>query len=619
MEDRIREKLSLLPDKPGVYLMLDDKNNVIYVGKAKILKNRVRQYFQKNIKGSKTMAMVENINDFNYIITDTEIEALILECNMIKEKKPKYNILLRDDKSYPYIKVTINESFPRLMKTRKILKDGSKYYGPYTDIWALNETIDYLKKIYPIRNCNKNIKKLIEKRERPCLNYHIKKCLGPCTGKLNKEKYNEMIREIILFLEGKEGQLLKNLKEKMDVSAREQNFEQAIKYRDKLMALKTILEKQKITNTEEIDQDVIAVAKDEYNTIIQVFFIRKGKLIERKNYDLDNNKDESIKEIIESFIKQYYSGLNFIPKEILIEEELDDISILMEWLTDKKGQKVSIKQPKKGQKKRVLNMVKENAKNQLNVKRETIKKKESMNHNILGKLKELIGLDDIPNRIEAFDISNIQGVESVGSMVVFEGIKPNNKEYRRFKIKTVEGPDDYKSIEEIIMRRFKRGLKESREILNNNLDIENKNFINFPDIILIDGGKGQVNIVKKVLYDLGIDIPICGMVKDDKHRTRAIIINNIEYDMKDNLELRHFITRVQDEVHRFAINYHRSLLKNKSFESKLDKIKGIGKIKRRNLLTKFKSIDDIKNASIEDLIKVDGVNKKDAENLKKNL
>lgn len=620
---RIQELLEKLPKSPGVYLMKNAKDQIIYVGKAINLRSRVRQYFQSpRNQPPKVQAMVPNIHHFEYIVTDSEIEALILENNLIKENKPKYNVLLRDDKTYPYIKVTVQEEFPRLLKTRKIRKDGAKYFGPYTNVWALNETLNILRSLYPIRQCNKDVNKLIERKVRPCLNYHIKKCIGPCTGRVNKEAYREMIQEILLFLEGREDELIKEIEEKMQQAAMALDFERAAKYRDQVEALREVLQRQKVVSTKEYDQDVIAMAKRDTKSSVQVFFIRKGKLVQRENFILENDVEEKEEEILSSFTKQFYSGMNFIPKEVLIETDFEEREIIESWLSSRKGEKVTLQVPKIGEKKKLITMVKENAKLFLDQKVEVEKKKEEKVDQVLFGLKGVLELEGIPHRIEAYDISNIQGVESVGSMVVFTDTKPDRKEYRRFKIKKVKGPDDYKSMEEVLERRFRRGLQEIQELqqLQDFTEVETLGkFATFPELILIDGGKGQVSIVERVLIRLGINIPVAGMVKDDKHRTRGLVYQGREIPLDKGSPLMLFITQVQEEVHRFAITHHRSLMRKHQEKSALDDVPGIGKVKKMALFNHFKTLENIRKASREELLSVDRVTKKDVENIQKHL
>lgn len=613
---QIKQKLKVLPDKPGVYIMMDKNHEIIYVGKAISLRNRVRQYFQSSRnQAPKVRAMVANISNFEYIITDTELEALILECNLIKENRPKYNVLLRDDKTYPYIKITLNEDYPRLIKTRRVIKDKAKYFGPYTNIGALNETIEIIHNIYPIRKCNNNIERMISNKERPCLNNHIEKCIGPCTGKINKEEYMNMVHEIIMILDGKEDELVKKIEGAMKEAAAKMEFEKAAKYRDQIMALDSIVEKQKIVSIRGEDQDIIAMAQGEKNSWVQVFFIRKGKIISREHFVLKNTKDDNSQYIISSFIKQFYSDSTFIPKEILIEEDIDDLKILEEWLSSKRGNKVTIRVPQRGTKKQLLEMVKKNATITME-ESITIKQLEKERRgDTLKELGDLLHLEEVPQRIECFDISNIQGVESVGSMVVFEGGRPKKSDYRRFKIRGVEGPDDYASIEEIISRRFKRGLEETQNIIDQAIELKEGRFAIFPDLIMIDGGLGQVNSVKKVLTHLELSIPVCGIVKDEKHRTRALIYEGNEISVKKTTNLFRLISKIQEEAHRFAINYHRSLRQKSGLHSVLEDIPGVGEVRRKALMIHFKTIDRIKNAREEELLEVEGINQKVANNI----
>lgn len=613
----IKEQLRLLPDKPGVYLMKDRENEIIYVGKAISLKNRVRQYFQslKN-QPPKVRAMVANIRSFEYIVTDSELEALILECNLIKENRPKYNILLRDDKTYPYIKVTIKEDYPRIIKTRNFKKDGSRYFGPYSNVSALNETMEAIHQLFPIRTCKRNIKNSIEKKERPCLNYHIGKCVGPCTGRVDPQDYMEMIREIIMFLSGREDELIKKMEMEMKKAAQNLNYEKAALYRDQLIALENIVEKQKIVSSHDIDQDIIAAAKDSGESCVQVFHIRAGKVVQRHQYFLSiNNEDVAIGHILSSFVKQFYNNMTFIPKEILVEEDLEDNELIQSWLSDKRGNKVTIRKPKIGEKKQLMDMVKKNATLMMEERREIKIRKKEQKARIMNELQEKLNLEEMPYRIEAFDISNIQGVESVGSMVVFEDGKPINKDYRRFKIKSIDGANDYGSLEEIISRRFKRGLTETRQLIEGKLTLSEGRFSKFPDLIMVDGGLGQVNIVERTLLALNIDIPVCGMVKDNKHRTRDIIYRGEELGLEKSSSLLHFVARIQDEVHRFAISYHRSLRRETALSSILEDIPGIGTKRRIALMQHFKGIDRIKKATKRELMEVKALNKANVESI----
>lgn len=615
----IDEKLKRLPEKPGVYIMKDNSDEIIYVGKAISLKNRVRQYFQSGKNNPpKVNAMIRNIHDFEYIIVDNEVEALILEANLIKKHKPKYNILLRDDKQYPYIKVTVNEKYPRVIKTRQVLKDGAKYFGPYPSAYAVNDAIDILRNLYPLRTCNRNLDGKRDSR-RPCLNFYMDRCMGPCQGEdVDDEKYMEMVNEILQFLNGREDKVENTMKTKMIEASENLEFETAAKYRDQINSLKLLNEKQKIVSTTNlVDQDVIGMARGIEEVCVQIFFIRSGKIIGREHFILQDTFEEEKSEIISSFIKQFYIGSAYVPREILIEEEIGDVDIITKWLGDKKGSKVSISTPKRGEKVKLIEMVKKNAIDMLNQYGDKFLKQYRENQRVLEELKNVIGLEGDLNRIEAFDISNISGAQSVGSMVVFEKGEAKKSDYRRFKIRSVQTPDDYGSMEEILRRRFKRGLEE-RELLKEN-KIEVKGFSSFPDLIMMDGGKGQVNVALRVLYDFNIDIPVCGLVKDEFHKTRGIIYNNKEIKLAQNTSSFRLIYKIQEEAHRFAISYHRSLRTKDMFKSELDDIKGVGPKRKVELLKYFKSIDKIKNASIEELSEVKGMNKTVAEELYNNF
>ena len=592
-----QEQLKLLPEEPGVYLMKNKNGKIIYVGKAISLKNRVRQYFQSSKNhSSKVKSMVSNIASFEYIITDSELEALILECNLIKQYRPKYNVLLRDDKTYPYIKVTVNEDYPRVMKVRKVLKDKAKYFGPYTNVGAVNDTLEVIRNIYPIRNCNVDIAKAIQNNARPCLNHHIKKCVGPCTGNVSKEDYRKMIDEIIMFLSGKEESLIEILKEKMNKCAMEFNFEEAAIYRDKIKNLEEIMEKQKIdASSSDVHQDLIALARTEEEACVQVFFVRHGKIIGREHFILEGVEGSSSPSILGSFVKQFYMEQEYIPKEIIIDEEIEDNYILEEWLSDKRGNKVTIRVPQKGEKKNLIEMVRKNAMEYLNKFSYLNKQKYEKSIGALTQLTELLELETVPKRIEAYDISNIQGVDSIGTMVVFSDGKKDRKEYRRYKIKTIVGPDDYGSMAEIVGRRIKHG--------------------NLPDLILLDGGKGQVSAVQKVLNDNNLQIPLWGMFKDDKHRTKGLVNKEREIVLDKTTNLYRFVASIQEEVHNYAITYHRSLRKKSLTKSILDDIPGIGETRKKNLLNHFKSIEDIKSATFEELLEVESINKLAAENI----
>lgn len=593
----IKEHLKKLPAEPGVYLMKDKFDNIIYVGKAVSLKNRVRQYFQSSKNHtSKVKSMVKSIAKFEYIITDSELEALILECNLIKQYRPKYNVLLRDDKTYPYIKVTINEEYPRVLKVRKILKDKAKYFGPYTNITSVNDTLEIIRDIYPIRTCNIDIEKAIKNNVRPCLNFHIKKCIGPCTGNNFKEDYNKMIDEIILFLSGKEDKLIELLKDKMNKCAIDFNFEDAAMYRDKIKSLEDMIQKQKIDATSlDLNQDIIAMATTDNEACVQIFFVRNGKIVGREHFILEGVMDNSKSSILSSFIKQFYMEQEYIPKEIIIEYDIEDRFIIEEWLSSKKGQRVSMTVPLKGDKKNLVDMVYKNAVEYLEKFSDTNKRKYEKSIGALEELKNILSLEKIPKRIESFDISNIQGVDSIGSMIVLTNGKKDKKEYRRYKIKTVIGSNDYDSMAEIVERRLKYG--------------------NFPDLILLDGGKGQVSSVKKVLDKYNVEIPLWGMYKDDKHKTKGLISQEKEIKLDKTTNLYRFVASIQEEVHKYAISYHRSLRNKSLTKSILDDIQGIGEKRKKALLNHFKDIEAIKKATINEILEVEGMNKYSSESV----
>ncbi|KXA10003.1 excinuclease ABC, C subunit [Clostridium perfringens] len=611
-----QHQLKILPDKPGVYIMKNSLGEVIYVGKAKVLKNRVRQYFQNSKNHSeKVRAMVKNIAEFEYIVTDSEMEALILECNLIKKYSPRYNIALKDDKFYPFIKITTNEDFPRVYVTRNFAKDGNRYFGPYTNGTAVYEVMGLIKKLFPLRTCKKAI---VEGGEptRACLNYHINLCKAPCAGYISKAEYWEMIDEIINILNGTDTSIIKNLKLEMEKAAEELEFEKAAKIRDRILAIELISEKQKMFTVKEGDEDFIDLYTDEKDGCAQVFFVREGKVTGREHFMIENISDDPVKEVISSFIASFYGGTAQIPKTIYVPEEIEDQELIEKFLTEKRGSKVWIKVPKKGDKKNLLDMVRNNAKIMLDQFKEKMVEEKELNKSALTELADVLGLDSLPARIEAYDISNIQGVDSVGTMVVFENGKAKNSDYRRFKIKSVKGPNDYESMREILSRRFSHGLEEVNKIKERNLEYSKGKFCIFPDLIMMDGGKGQVNIALEVLKDFGIEIPVCGLVKDDKHRTRGIIFNNEEILIRRGSGLMNLITRVQDEVHRYAITYHRSLRDKRTLHSILEDIPRIGEKRRRNLLMKFGSIDNIKKASMEELLDTPGIDKRAAESIK---
>lgn len=611
-----QHQLKILPDKPGVYIMKNSLGEVIYVGKAKILKNRVRQYFQNSKNHSeKVRAMVKNIAEFEYIVTDSEMEALILECNLIKKYSPRYNIALKDDKFYPFIKITTNEDFPRVYVTRNFAKDGNRYFGPYTNGTAVYEVMGLIKKLFPLRTCKKAI---VEGGEptRACLNYHINLCKAPCAGYISKAEYWEMIDEIINILNGTDTSIIKKLKLEMEKAAEELEFEKAAKIRDRILAIELISEKQKMFTAKEGDEDFIDLYTDEKDGCAQVFFVREGKVTGREHFMIENISDDPVKEVISSFIASFYGGTAQIPKTIYVPEEIEDQELIEKFLTEKRGSKVWIKVPKKGDKKNLLDMVRNNAKIMLDQFKEKMVEEKELNKSALTELADVLGLDSLPARIEAYDISNIQGVDSVGTMVVFENGKAKNSDYRRFKIKSVKGPNDYESMREILSRRFSHGLEEVNKIKERNLEYSKGKFCIFPDLIMMDGGKGQVNIALEVLKDFGIEIPVCGLVKDHKHRTRGIILNNEEILIRRGSGLMNLITRVQDEVHRYAITYHRSLRDKRTLHSILEDIPRIGEKRRRNLLMKFGNIDNIKKASMEELLDTPGIDKRAAESIK---
>lgn len=606
----LRERLDQLPDKPGVYIMKNELDEIIYVGKAKSLRKRVRQYFGSYGKSSKKVAsMVSKIHDFEYIIVENEVESLVLESNLIKDNLPKYNILLRDDKQYPYIKVKVNERFPRVMKTRRILKDGAKYFGPYPDVFAVNESIETFERLYPLRTCNLNLENVEEKNYRPCLNYYIGKCIGPCIGNVKDEDYNLMVDEVLSFLSSSDNKLIDKLHEKMMDYSRNLDYENAADIRDRIKNLEYLKERQLISDPEaRDDKDIIALAKGIDEVLIQIFFFRNGKIIGREHYMIRDYYNDSYEEIFSSFLKQFYIGASYIPKEIIIEEKPMDIKVLEDWLSEKRGNKVTISVPIKGDKKELIRMVKRNALDMIEKYGDKYKKRAESNRLALEEIKDLIGLSRRPRRIEAYDISNISGVESVGSMVVFEDGDAKKSDYRKFRIKSVIGPDDYSSLKEVIERRFRRGVEEKKED-------KNSSFSNFPDLIMMDGGKGQVNAAKEILDKLKLNIEICGLVKDDFHRTRGIIYNNEEFNVDLNSRAYKMIYKIQEEAHRFAINYHRNLRSKTMFKSELDDIKLIGPKRKENLLKHFKSIDKIKKASIQELMEVESMNEKSAESL----
>lgn len=607
-------QLKVLPDRPGVYLMKNSLGEIIYVGKAKILKNRVRQYFQSSRNHSeKVKAMVSHISEFEYIVTDSEMEALILECNLIKKYRPHYNILLKDDKRYPFLKITVNEDFPRIIYARIVARDGAKYFGPYISSSSVYETMEIIKKIFPIRTCRFSIKEN-GKRTRPCLNYYIGLCKAPCGGHISKEKYRDIVNGVIDFLSGKNKDIIKNLENEMNSASENLEFEKAAELRDKIFAVKKVIEKQKITTVGFENEDFINIYSDGKDSCLQVFFLRSGKIIGREHFIVENTVDLPKGEIIANFIKEFYGGTAYIGKTIYVPE-VDDVHLLEDWLGMKKGSRVYIKTPVRGEKKATLDLVGKNAETTLkNFKLKFIQDKKLYDTS-LEELSQILELDDIPHRIEAYDISNIQGVDSVGSMVVFENGRPKNSDYRRFKINTVVGANDYDSMREIIKRRFQHGLEEIEKIKEKNLELSAGKFCIFPDLILMDGGKGQVNVALQVLKELDIDIPVCGMVKDDRHRTRGLIYYNQEVTIGYRPNLLKLIARIQDEVHRFAITYHRSLRNKRVLHSVLEDIPNVGTTRRKQLLKKFGSIENIEKASLEELAATPSIDSRTAKSI----
>ena len=610
----IEEELKKLPSQPGVYLMHNAKDEIIYVGKAVNLKNRVRQYFQSSRnKTAKIERMVSHIARFEYIVTDSELEALVLECNLIKEHRPRYNTMLKDDKTYPYIKVTVQEEFPRVLFSRDMKKDKSRYFGPYTSAGAVKDTIELIHKLYRIRTCRRSLPKDIGK-ERPCLNYHIHQCSAPCQGYISKEEYGENVNEALDFLGGKYDLILNRLQEKMMAASDAMDFEKAIEYRDLLESVKKVAQKQKITASEEEDRDIIAMSRDMEDVVVQVFFVREGKLIGREHFHLRAELEEDKSQILTSFVKQFYAGTPFVPRELWTQAPLNDEEVIGQWLSAKKGQKVRLTVPKKGDKERLIELAERNAALVLTQDRERIKRDEMRTTGAVKELEELLGLSGI-SRMEAFDISNISGFDSVGSMVVYEQGRPKRNDYRKFRIKWVKGPDDYASMKEVLLRRFSHGMEEAKLMKEKGVDKELGSFTRFPDLIMMDGGRGQVNIALEVLKELDLHIPVCGMVKDDNHRTRGLYYQNKEIPIDRRSEGFKLITRIQDEAHRFAIEYHRSLRSKGQVRSVLDDIEGIGDTRRKALLKRFKSVEGIREAQVEELQSVPGMNRKAAESV----
>ncbi|MEF9939552.1 MAG: excinuclease ABC subunit UvrC [Clostridium sp.] len=603
----IEEELKKLPAQPGVYIMHDIKDEIIYVGKAISLKNRVRQYFQSSRnKTSKIEQMVSRIARFEYIVTDSELEALVLECNLIKEHRPKYNTMLKDDKTYPYIQVTVSEDYPRILFSRIMKKNGNRYFGPFTSAGAVKDTIDLIHKLYRIRTCNRRLPQDIGK-DRPCLYYHIKQCDAPCQGYVSKEEYGQLVKQALDFLNGKYEPVIHFLADKMTAASDAMDFEQAIEYRELLTSVRKIAQKQKITSQSMDDRDIIAMAKDDRDAVVQVFFVRDGRLIGREHFHLNISLAEDDSQILNSFVKQFYAGTPFIPHEIWIQEELEDEEIISRFLTSKRGGKVKLVVPKKGSKEQLVELAEKNAQMVLSQDKEKIKREELKTIGAMNQVGEWLNLGGI-RRVEAYDISNISGFESVGSMIVYEDGRPRRNDYRKFRIKTVQGPNDYASMREVLDRRFTHGIEETKKLDIEGGDLSFGGFTRFPDLIMMDGGRGQVNIALEVLRELQINIPVCGMVKDDNHRTRGLYFNNVEIPIDHHSEGFKLITRIQDEAHRFAIEYHRSLRSKEQVHSVLDDIAGIGPARRKALLRYFKSIEAIRDAETEELVKAPQMN-----------
>jgi len=614
MTFNFEEELKKLPKEPGVYIMRDDKDVILYVGKAINLHNRVRSYFRENIgRGPMIDKMVTLIARFEYIVTDSELEALVLENNLIKEYSPKYNTLLKDDKTYPYIKVTLGEEYPRILFSRTMKKDKSKYFGPYTSAAAVKDTIDLLNKLYNLRTCNRNLPRDIG-LDRPCLNYHIKQCLAPCQGYISKEQYREQVNQALEFLNGNYNMILKDLEAKMKAAAEVLDFEAAANFRDLYNSVKQVSQKQKITDSVGEDKDIIALYQDEREAVVQVFFVRDGKLIGREHYYMTHVSSDNKPEILENFVKQFYAGTPFIPRELMLQYEINDQELIEKWLSERRGVRTYIRVPKIGSKEKLVELAAQNAKHILEQDRERLKREEGRTIGAVKEIANILGLEHI-ERMEAFDISNINGFENVGSMIVFEKGKPKPSDYRKFRIKTVSGPDDYACMREVLTRRFRHGLEESRELEEKDLEQEYGSFTKFPDLLMMDGGRGQVNIALSVLEELRINIPVCGMVKDDNHRTRGLYFNNVELPIDTRSEGFKLITRVQDEAHRFAIEYHRSLRSKGQVKSVLDDIPGVGPTRRKALMRHFKSIEEIKAATVEQLAELPEINRKAAEEI----
>lgn len=609
-----QEELKKLPHCPGVYIMHDANDNIIYVGKAINLHNRVRSYFRKNIgRGPQIDKMVTLIARFEYIVTDSELEALVLENNLIKEHSPKYNTMLKDDKTYPYIKVTVSEDYPRVLFCRQMKKDRSRYFGPYTSAGAVKDTIELINKLFCLRTCNRNLSKEVG-GERACLNYHIGQCLAPCQGKITREEYQEQVKGALAFLNGNYQDTLKELEQKMQRASENLDFEEAIRYRDLYNSVKQIASKQKMEESDGEDKDIIALACDDRDAVVQVFFVRGGKLIGREHFYMAHVSETPKKQILLDFVKQFYAGTPFVPRELILQEEIEDIQVIEQWLTERKGSRVYIRIPKIGAKEKLVELAAKNAMLVLSQDKERIRREEGRTIGAAKEIASLLGLEEV-NRMEAFDISNISGFANVGSMVVFEKGKPKKSDYRKFKIKTVSGPDDYACMKEVLTRRFTHGMEERKILDDKELENEFGSFTKFPDLLMMDGGRGQVNIALQVLEELRLNIPVCGMVKDDNHNTRGLYFNNKEIDIDRRSEGFKLITRIQDEAHRFAIEYHRSLRSKAQVKSVLDEIPGVGPTRRKALMKHFISIEEIKQAEFETLLEAEGMNRAAAQSV----
>ncbi len=600
----IQEELKKLPDKPGVYIMKDINGIVIYVGKAVVLKNRVRQYFQQSSNHPpKVSAMVSKIDEFEYIVTDTEVEALMLECNLIKKYKPKYNILLKDDKHYPYIKVTMNEEYPRLLKTRRVEKDGARYFGPYSSAFAVNDAIDTLKKLFPIKTCNKNLPRDIGKF-RPCLNYHMKQCLGPCQGGVSREEYRSMMKKICSFLGGQYDEILNDLKAQMQSAAEQLEFEKAAQLRNKISSISQLAETQKVLSTDNQDRDIIGFANNVTDLCIQVFFVRNGRVVGREHYIFEGEGNEDASYSLSTFIKQFYNTVEYVPSEVVIQQEVEDSGIIEQWLTAKRGFKVSLRIPQRGELVKLVKMVAQNAEISLKLHGERLKREGSVHEDALNQLTKILGMELKPHRIESYDISNTGSSEIVASMVVFENGRPARQEYRKFNMKSVTEQNDYASMQETLFRRLNRAKKEMEE------HTQQPKFSKLPDLILVDGGLNHVSAARQIAEELGFELVIAGMAKDNRHRTRALVYNGNEYDLTSNMPLLRLITEIQDETHRVAVEYNRKLREKRYTHSELDEIDGIGETRKKALIRHFKSLAAVKKAEIRQLLEVDGINEK---------